>query len=132
MRQLGQKIRTIRLQKGIGLNALAGKLEVSSAYLSNLETGKTETIHLEFLERLQQELNFTPMDLFTEVNSPIRNGFSEFDYRMERANQLLKKVHQMEPKFANYLLSVMEQGLDLYSKKNLLQPEDQMDDCDYH
>ncbi|WP_096201617.1 helix-turn-helix domain-containing protein [Bacillus sp. FJAT-45350] len=132
MKHIGQKIRTIRIQKGIGLNALAGKLEVSPAYLSNLETGKTETIHLEFLERLQKELNCTPMDLFTEVNSSLSQDYSEFDYRMERSKQLLKQLQQTEPKFADYLLAVMEKGLDLYSKKELLQPEEQIKDCDYH
>lgn len=114
MNYFGEKLRTIRKQKGVGLNELAKRLEVSPAYLSNLETGKTETIHLAFVDRLKHELNFTPIDLFIEINSRSENEFSQFDYRLDRANQLLKQLDAVEPKVADYLLSMMEQGLTLY------------------
>lgn len=119
MNYFGEKLRTIRTQKGIGLNELARRLEVSPAYLSNLETGKTETIHLNFVDRLKQELNFTPVDLFIEINGSNEQQFSQFDYRLKRANQLLKQLEVTEPKVADYLLSVMEQGLDLYLDKDV-------------
>lgn len=114
MNYFGEKLRTIRTQKGIGLNELARRLEVSPAYLSNLETGKTDTIQLGFVDRLKQELNFTPIDLFIEINTSSKQQFSQFEYRLERANELLKQLEVLDPKVAGYLLSVMEQGLDLY------------------
>lgn len=131
MKHIGQKIRTIREQKGIGLNALAARLNVSPAYLSNLETGKTQTVQFSFLKKLQEELNFTSMDLFTDENSEDQAEFSEFVYRLKRANELLKQLNSNDPKVADYLLSVMEQGLELHSDIQN-SSEEQFKDCDYH
>ena len=50
MQEIGQQIRQIRNRKGISLNAYANELGVSSGYLSNLETGKTQNITLSVLE----------------------------------------------------------------------------------
>lgn len=57
MQEIGQQIRQIRNRKGISLNAYANELGVSSGYLSNLETGKTQNITLSVLEQLQKDLN---------------------------------------------------------------------------
>jgi transcriptional regulator with XRE-family HTH domain len=113
MNQLGLKIRTIRTQKGIGLNALAKKLDISSGYLSNLETGKTENVPLSLIPKLQTELNISFPDLFqTTLNE--EKTFNEFHYRIERTNEQLKKLQDNNPSVANYLLSIVEQGLELY------------------
>ena len=57
LQHLGKTIRTLRKHKGITLNELASTLHVSPGYLSNLETMKTDTVSLAFLEQIQEELN---------------------------------------------------------------------------
>lgn len=52
--QLGQTIRNLRKQKNITLNDFADKLDISAGYLSNLETGKTDTISLQLLVKLSE------------------------------------------------------------------------------
>ncbi|MFY0803579.1 helix-turn-helix domain-containing protein [Peribacillus frigoritolerans] len=112
LNEIGYVIRKLRIQKGIGLNDFATKLEVSSGYLSNLETGKTETIHLSVLEKIQEELNIFPMENFGEMKTD-----SEFDYRVNRVNTLLAQLHNKNRKQAEYFLNIIEQGMELLNDK---------------
>lgn len=114
MIEFGQKIRTIRKQKGIGLNALADKLEISSGYLSNLETGKTDTIQLSLIPKLQEELNLTFDEFYTSEKTD--ECFNEFEYRIKRMSVLLNELDKQDPKVAQYLLSTVEQGIDLFHR----------------
>jgi transcriptional regulator with XRE-family HTH domain len=103
---LGQRIRTLRQKKGIGLNAFAETLGVSPGYLSNLETGKTKTIQLEHLENIQRELSLVPITS-KEVEHPIE----------ERLLQLIApliELSEKNPKAADYLLNSMESGIDYF------------------
>ncbi|MCU0094333.1 helix-turn-helix transcriptional regulator [Bacillus sp. OR9] len=77
--EIGTHIRTLRTQKGIGLNTFAKQLGVSPAYLSNLETGKTDTIQLSLLQKLQDELHLITID-----NSSLT--LDETKYRIARAS----------------------------------------------
>ncbi|OEF99156.1 transcriptional regulator [Vulcanibacillus modesticaldus] len=111
MRNLGQRVRAIRVKKGIGLNEFANKLGVSSGYLSNLETGKTETIHLSLLEKLQDELEIFPTVDLGEIDN-------ELLYRIERVNLLLKQLAENNPELTDYLLSTVEKGIEVFNKKS--------------
>jgi transcriptional regulator with XRE-family HTH domain len=104
--QLGIKIRTIREQKGYSLNQFARIIGVSSAYLSNLETGKSDTIKLEVLELLSNELN-----LFTISSS--ENNLDAFSIRTNRVFSELTNLNRTNPKFALYLLETVEKGVNL-------------------
>lgn len=112
LNEIGYVIRRLRMQKGIGLNEFASILGVSAGYLSNLETGKTETIQLSLLERLQNELNLFPNEGLTETEID-----GEFEYRVNRTNQLLLQLHVKNKKQAEYLLSNMEHGLELFEEE---------------
>lgn len=103
----GKRVRAFRRQKGISLNAFAEQINVSPAYLSNLETGKTETIQLSLFEKLQEELHLFPLHLDEA-------GDSEIDFRLTRIKQLLLTLHEKNPREADYLLSIVEQGLSLF------------------
>lgn len=110
--QLGQKIRTIRTQKGIGLNQMAARLNISSGYLSNLERGKTETIPLSLLEKLENELNLSQSEFFKNGRSET-DQFNELHYRIERCSNQLKALEKNRPELADYLTSLIEQGIEL-------------------
>ncbi|MBX0351299.1 MULTISPECIES: helix-turn-helix domain-containing protein [Bacillus cereus group] len=106
MHELGKHIRTLRTQKGIGLNTFAKQLGVSPAYLSNLETGKTDTIQLSLLQKLQDELHLITMDKSSLIQD-------ETKYRIARASTLLHNLIQQDKPFGYYLLETLEKGIDL-------------------
>lgn len=103
----GQTIRTLRIQKGISLNAFAEQLGVSTGYLSNLETGKTDTIPLHLLATLQQELGIF-------VSLPQEED--PFTIRANASFSSLRILHQTNEEAANYLLESLEKGIHLFSK----------------
>lgn len=114
----GKHVRALRKQKGISLNAFAEQINVSPAYLSNLETGKTETIQLSLFEKLQEELHLYPLHQNEAIDS-------EINFRLTRIKQLLHTLHEKNPKEAEYLLSVVEQGLSLFLDTNETQRSQQ-------
>lgn len=104
---LGQQIRLLRERKGITLNAFAKELGVSTGYLSQLETGKTENISLKVLEKLQGELSILSLEKLDDETS----------YRFERIQQQYNTLLKNNPDAAEYLLSTFENGLDYFSKR---------------
>ena len=110
--EFGQKVRTIRIQKGIGLNQLANKIGVSPGHLSNLETGKTENIKLTLLHKLQNELNLFSSDVITDKNT--EEEFDEFEYRLERLTQQLRVLKDKQPEIADYFVATVENGIDVF------------------
>jgi transcriptional regulator with XRE-family HTH domain len=113
LNQLGRMIRASRNQKGISINDYAAKLGVSVGYLSNLETGKTDTINLSILEKLQEELHLFPLEMNNE------NIDDQFNLRVQRVGQMLNKLNHQKSDEAEYLLSVVEKGIELFKKESL-------------
>ncbi|WP_243525721.1 helix-turn-helix domain-containing protein [Bacillus pseudomycoides] len=116
--EIGKHIRTLRTQKGIGLNTFAKQLGVSPAYLSNLETGKTDTIQLSLLQKLQDELHLITID-----NSSLT--LDETKYRIARASTLLHSLIQQDKALGYYLLETLEKGIDLSQASSILHNNDQ-------
>lgn len=112
LENFGQKIRTLRKQKGISLNALAKALDISPAYLSNLENGKTETINLTFLKKFEAELSVKTNNLFN-TQKENTESFDQFHFRIEKAMSSLKELNAVDPGLTKYILTIVEQGIDL-------------------
>jgi transcriptional regulator with XRE-family HTH domain len=111
MKQLGHLLRLHRQQKGLYLKEFAEQLGVSTSYLSNLETGQTDTIRLSHLEKVLSELNLLPRN----SDNSLDNGI---DLRIQNISYLLKVVESTNPQLANYLLAMVEQGIDVYLNPN--------------
>jgi len=105
MLEFGQQIRQLRELKGVSLNQFAKELDVSPAYLSNLEKGKTETIQLPVLSKIQEKL------LISYLSS---NPSLEVDVRIQHACSLLQALQQQAPEKADFLLHILEKGLQAY------------------
>ncbi|MFJ7979156.1 helix-turn-helix domain-containing protein [Lysinibacillus xylanilyticus] len=111
LNQLGKIIRASRTQKGISINDYAAKLGVSAGYLSNLETGKTDTVNLSLLEKLNE-------DLFLFQNGTIDENLEDhFHHRLKIVNELLNNLKKTNPEEAEYLLSFVEKGIELFIKR---------------
>jgi transcriptional regulator with XRE-family HTH domain len=109
VQELGQRIRMIRDKKGFTVKEFAQKIGVSAGYLSNLETGKTDNIKMEVLEKIQKELLILP--------SVPPDQEDESSFRMNRAMEHYKRLASKDPKTAEYLLTTFENGLELFTKK---------------
>ncbi|MDF9841767.1 MULTISPECIES: helix-turn-helix transcriptional regulator [unclassified Paenibacillus] len=107
MSNFGQQLRQIRQQKGFGLNEFAKEIGVSPAYLSNLETGKTQTIQLEVLSKLNQELHMI-------INEDVAQN-DHTVWRAERIGGLLLDLHRTNPIATDYLMTMVEQGVELFT-----------------
>ncbi|WP_256760897.1 helix-turn-helix domain-containing protein [Cohnella sp. WQ 127256] len=107
MSNFGQQLRQIRQQKRFGLNEFAKELGVSPAYLSNLETGKTQTIQLGVLSKLQQQLHMNIDENVPENDHVV--------WRTERVSELLLDLHRCNPSAADYLMTMVEQGVELFA-----------------
>ncbi|KGE18544.1 helix-turn-helix domain-containing protein [Paenibacillus wynnii] len=105
MQEIGKQIRQIRTQRGISLNAYADVLGVSSGYLSNLETGKTQNITLSILEHLQNDLTLVPYP--TDNNDELR-------LRLDRVYNLLFALQSCKPDAVEYLLRCVEEGAEAF------------------
>ncbi|WP_108671830.1 helix-turn-helix domain-containing protein [Peribacillus acanthi] len=107
----GKILRSIREQKGYGLNQFANKIGVSPAYLSNLETGKSDTIKLQVLNQLAEE--FQLLSVYSSEEK-----LDEFSFRVSRATSQLAHIHKSNPKLAEFLLETIEKGTELTASYN--------------
>ncbi|TYS87716.1 helix-turn-helix domain-containing protein [Rossellomorea aquimaris] len=109
LQDIGERIRILRTSKGISLNSFAEKLDISTGYLSNLETGKTDTIQLSLLQALQEELH-----LFSFYKDEV----DELESRLLNLKDKLKQLEETNPQAANFLISTIEKGIEVYLPKN--------------
>ncbi|MGM0881872.1 MAG: helix-turn-helix domain-containing protein [Bacillota bacterium] len=101
----GQQLRQVRQQKGFELNEFAKELGVSPVYLNNLETGKTQTIQLEVLSRLQNELY-----MIIDDDEGIDDQTA---IRIDRISSMLHDLYKLNQPAAEYLMAVVEQGIEV-------------------
>ena len=78
---IGDRIRTIRVQKRLTLSSLAEKANVTKSYLSNIERNISTNPTIEFVEKVALALNMKPESLLgweKEENGPssLENSFS--------------------------------------------------------
>ncbi|AGM99628.1 helix-turn-helix domain-containing protein [Streptococcus iniae] len=66
---IGQRIRTLRKDKGLSQQNLSEKAGVGIDYISNLET-KGSNIKIDTLEKIVSALNITPSELFESRVNP--------------------------------------------------------------
>ncbi|SEN81116.1 Helix-turn-helix domain-containing protein [Mesobacillus persicus] len=103
MSDFGSMIRAHREQKGYTLNDFAHRIGVSPGYLSNLETGKTDTIRLHVLERLQQELDI----------HPLQTDEQRLEQRLQRVTLMLQQCQMRNPSLTEHFMTQFEQSLEL-------------------
>ncbi|MGY6212265.1 helix-turn-helix domain-containing protein [Cytobacillus firmus] len=107
---IGAEIRSLRTKKGIGLNEFAGSIGVSPGYLSNLETGKTTSIDLNILDKLQAELN-----LFSFIT---HNDYEITSIQLKSLIHQLITIENEYPQSAKSLRSLIEHAIELISETN--------------
>ncbi len=108
---IGRRIRTARLEQNIRQEELADKLEVSVAFMSRVERGKSK-INLKRLTQIAELLNVSPGYLLTGSNVASKDYLKE-DFRM-----LLDKCTPEQQKLI-YQISELVSKIKLESKENI-------------
>ncbi|WP_426451873.1 helix-turn-helix domain-containing protein [Paenibacillus sp. S-38] len=111
----GQQLRELRELKGMEVTEFAKELGVSPGYLRNLETGRTQTIQLEILSRLEKELYWSVDEELTkeEETEAAPEPEASASPRLERVLLELRELTAADPQAGDYLLGMLEQGLRL-------------------
>lgn len=119
---LGIYIRSKRISKNIGLREMADLLQISPAYLSNIENGKHNMTNPILLKKIGKILNIDHLTLFKII------GYTDKDKKeleqeiwLELYSQLsdedLKEIIQLLLKLDKVQLELVKQYLNLIIKK---------------
>lgn len=99
-KKLGRKIKELRLLKGLSQEQLAEKCNLSTSYISYIETGKKK-INFSQLENLSTELNFS-IDISSKSS------------KNQDLISLLEKCTQKEKTFLYRVIKVIISELEVF------------------
>ena len=119
---LGYYIKNKTLQKNIGLREMAELLQISPAYLSNLESGKHSMTNPLLLKKISKVLNIDHLKLFKiigytdkdmsdlkkEIMSELINEISDIEL-----GKIIEELMKMEPE----KVFLVKQYIELLNKK---------------
>lgn len=77
---IGDRIRTIRVQRRMTLSNLAEKANVTKSYLSNIERNISTNPTIEFVEKVALALNMKPESLLGWEQDEISSSENSFSY----------------------------------------------------
>lgn len=112
---LGEFIRNQRIKRDIGLREMSKKLEISSAYLSNLESGKHSMANPLLLLKISEILKIDHLKLYKIVGYTNKD-FEEIQYE-KKENKKIKKLLGALEKFSEDEFELIEKYIDLLKKK---------------
>ena len=95
IRLVGNRLKLLRIQKGLGQNEVARMMGISQAHLSNIEGGRSN-ITLSNLLKLHDVLEVSMADLFVDVDGDVKKQSGhEVDIEdVVKLFALLKKVKE--------------------------------------
>lgn len=96
--KLGQYIKRIREEKGLGLNQLAIKIEIVSSLLSKLENGLTQKISPFLLKKISEGLKIDYKELYKIIGYLDEEDFIDGKLKKEYEN----KIKELEEKLKEY------------------------------
>lgn len=111
---LGEFIRNQRVKKGIGLREMAKMLDISSAYLSNLESGKHAMANPLLLKRIAEILEIDHLKLYKMI------GYTNKDLDDITNNSSTPKVNAIMnalEMFSEDEFELIERYIELLKKK---------------
>lgn len=95
-KQLGLRIKELRLSKSLTQEALAEKINISAKSLSQIELGNN-FVSAETLNDLCNALNITPRNLFdfNYIDLKETDAIDEISYRLKNNPKLLKTIYKI-------------------------------------
>ena len=102
---LGYYIKNKRLQKNIGLREMADILNISPAYLSNLEAGKHSMTNPLLLKKISKVLNIDHLKLFKIIGYTYKDMS---DLKKELMNEIIEEFSDIQ--IGEIVKELMEMG----------------------
>lgn len=93
---IGEKLKKIRIEKGLSLRELGRRINISYSYLSRIENGKQKP-HLDLLESLSKTMNVHISDFFIdESKSTFNETEKDVLSRKDVTKEFLKDNYELE------------------------------------
>ena len=113
--KFGETIRELRINKDLGLREFAKQLEITPAYLSNIERGKfnppSEEKIIRIAEKLGADSNFL-LRLAKKVPPEIQKAFKQDEVIAEYAPTFLKIAKNFSKKDWKEVINLVKNKLD--------------------
>ena len=94
IRLVGNRLKLLRIQKGLGQNQVSKMMGISQAHLSNIEGGRSN-ITLSNLLKLHDVLEVSMADLFVDIDGEKKQSGHDVDIEdVVKLFALLKKVKE--------------------------------------
>ncbi len=119
---LGKYIRARRVKKNIGLREMATRLEISNAYLSNLESGKHSKANPLLLKKIAEELGIDHLKLYKIVGytnkdlNDLKEEINNYSKEEKRKNEKIDKMVEAMSKFSQEEFELVERYFELLKK----------------
>jgi len=109
MNMIGEKIKLLRVQKGLNLKELGEKVSLSDTALSKIENGKTISPGIEVSFKIAEALGTNIYELF---------GYESFTTKPEDQNKLEKEIEELKIKLSEkeQLIKALQNEKVLFGK----------------
>lgn len=106
---LGDNIKKVRSEKGLGLNEVARLANISGGYLSSIENNKRTNVGTEILESIANALNVPTSAFFDGEDEIITNENNIIDDDIRRIERARMK---MTPKDKEKMMNILRSAFD--------------------
>ncbi|WP_294363522.1 helix-turn-helix domain-containing protein [uncultured Clostridium sp.] len=106
---LGDNIRKVRLEKGLGLNEVARLANITGGYLSSIENNKRTNVGTEILDSIANALNVPTSTFFDGEEEKVTNGDTVIDEDIRRIERARMK---MTPKDKEKMMNILRSAFD--------------------
>lgn len=90
---LGDNIKKIRIDKGLGLNEVARRANITGGYLSSIENNKRTNVGIEVLEAIADAMNVSVADFYLSQKASV-NLEKQVDSDIVRIERARSKMPQ--------------------------------------
>jgi transcriptional regulator with XRE-family HTH domain len=114
-REITEKIKKLRIARGINQSEMAEKLNITRSAYQKIETGESYA-WAKYLNELMSALDTTPKDFFSDIGSKIINqnnyehsvGIGVVEHLHQENKEIYEKLLQSKDKQITFLKSMLE------------------------
>lgn len=108
MENIGEKMKVLRIKKGLSLKELGAKVNLSDTALSKIENGKTKSPSVEIAMKIADVLEVNVYELFSNTPHNLKNSSNE-----EIANQIINDFKLRLAYAVDHFFMSMSSGLSV-------------------
>lgn len=119
-----EKLKTLRIAKGLSQEELASAIHLTSNTISNIETGKQKTLDIELLQVFANFYQIPITDLLTEnsltmnFHQKVENGYASYIQNLNTENKEL--INSLREQLQSQNIQLAEKGKQIEKLMSLL------------